>query len=82
MIKRQTILGVLATAVTFALTLLTSSCEKRVLPTALSVADSVRHYYPIVAGEKLHFSYILRNIGDSPLLLDDIQPSCGCIAGK
>ena len=59
-----------------------SSCEKRVLPTALSVADSVRHYYPIVAGEKLHFSYILRNIGDSPLLLDDIQPSCGCIVGK
>lgn len=59
-----------------------SSCEKRVLPTALSVADSVRHYYPIVAGEKLHFSYILRNIGDSPLLLADIQPSCGCIAGK
>ena len=82
MIKRQTILGVLATAVTFALTLLTSSCEKRILPTALSVADSVRHYYPIVASEKLHLSYILRNIGDSPLLLDDIQPSCGCIAGK
>lgn len=82
MIKRQTILGVLATAVTFALTLLTSGCEKRILPTALCVTDSVRHYYPIVAGEKLHFSYILRNIGDSPLLLDDIQPSCGCIAGK
>ncbi len=65
-----------------ALTSLTSGCERRILPTALCVTDSVRHYYPIVAGEKLNFSFVLRNIGDSPLLLDDIQPSCGCIVGK
>ena len=82
MMKGQTISGILAAVVMLALTSLTSGCERRILPTALCVTDSVRHYYPIVAGEKLNFSYVLRNIGDSPLLLDDIQPSCGCIVGK
>lgn len=65
-----------------ALLSLTAGCEKKMLPTALTVTDSIRHYYPIVAGEKLEFSYVVRNIGDSPLLLDDVQPSCGCIMGK
>ncbi|WP_337385461.1 DUF1573 domain-containing protein [Prevotella sp.] len=82
MMKRKTISSILAAVVTLALTSLTSGCERRILPTALCVTDSVRHYYPIVAGEKLNFSFVLRNIGDSPLLLDDIQPSCGCIVGK
>ena len=82
MMKRKTISGILAAVVMLALSSLTSGCERRILPTALCVTDSVRHYYPIVAGEKLNFSFVLRNIGDSPLLLDDIQPSCGCIAGK
>ena len=78
----STIFGMLASAAMLAVLLLTSGCEKRMVPTALQVVDSIRHYYPIVAGEKIHFSFVLRNIGDSPLLLDDIQPSCGCIAGK
>ena len=80
--KRSTIFSIIAGVFMFAMMALTTSCEKKMLPTALTVVDSIRHYYPIVAGEKLNFSFIVRNIGDSPLLLDDVQPSCGCIMGK
>ena len=80
--KRSTISSIIAGVFMFALLSATAGCEKKMTPTALTVVDSIRHYYPIVAGEKLNFSYIVRNIGDSPLLIDDIQPSCGCIAGK
>lgn len=82
MYKRSTIFSIIAGVFMLAVMALTTSCEKKMLPTALTVADSIRHYYPIVAGEKLNFSFIVRNIGDSPLLLDDVQPSCGCIMGK
>lgn len=80
--RRSIALGVIAGAFIVAMLPLLVGCEKKMLPTAMVVDDSIRHYYPIVAGEKLNFSYVVRNIGDSPLLLDDIQPSCGCIVGK
>ena len=69
-------------AIFIALVFLSSSltgCKKRVQPTSVCVVDSIRHYYPVVAGEKLNLSYIVKNIGDEPFLIDDIQPSCGCI---
>ena len=56
-----------------------SGCKKRISPTEISVADSIRHYYPIVAGETLDMSFIVKNTGSEPFLIDDIQPSCGCI---
>ena len=80
--NRSTVCAFVAGMAMFAVLSLTAGCEKKILPTALTVNDSIRHYYPIVAGEKLNFSFIVRNIGDSPLLLDDVQPSCGCIVGK
>lgn len=80
--KRSTISLVIAGVLMSVLLSLTAGCGKKIMPTAMTVNDSIRHYYPIVAGEKLHFSYIVRNIGDSPLLLDDVQPSCGCVMGK
>lgn len=80
--KCSTIFSMAACALVLALLSLTASCDKKIMPTALVVDDSIRHYYPIVAGEKLYFSYVVRNIGDSPLLLDDVQPSCGCIVSK
>lgn len=47
-----------------ALTSLTSGCERRILPTALCVTDSVRHYYPIVRALKnyryFHFIGVVR----------------------
>ncbi len=66
---------------TLACSVLFTGCKKRVHPVALQVADSIRHYYPIVAGEKLDISYRVYNRGDDPFLIEDIQPSCGCIVG-
>ena len=56
-----------------------TACTKRVRPTYITVADSIRHYYPVVSGEVLDLTYVVRNEGDDPFLIDDIQPSCGCI---
>lgn len=58
-----------------------ASCSKKVSTTSVHVEDSVRHYYPIVAGEELKLEYTLTNTGKEPLVIDDIQPSCGCILG-
>ena len=54
-------------------------CKKRVLPTTVCVVDSIRHYYPVVAGETLNMNFMVKNTGNEPFLIDDIQPSCGCI---
>lgn len=57
-------------------------CSKKVGVTTVSTIDSVRHYYPIVAGEELGITYQLVNTGKEPLVITDIQPSCGCIASS
>ena len=59
-------------------TLLTG-CKKRISMTTVEVADSIRHYYPVIAGQELNLVYDLTNTGDQPLIIRDIQPSCGCI---
>lgn len=59
--------------------LLLSGCKKRIGMTTVEVPDSVRHYYPVIAGQELHLTYELTNTGDQPLIIRDIQPSCGCI---
>ena len=67
----------------FAAILLTlGGCREKVQPVSVHVPDSIRHYYPIVAGDELEFTFDVCNTGDSPLLIDDIQPSCGCISQK
>lgn len=55
------------------------SCSKKVGPTTVQVEDSIRHYYPMVLSDNLELSYNVKNIGDNPLVITDIQPSCGCI---
>ena len=80
--KRKPVLSVLIAAMLMALLPVMTGCNKQISPTMIQVADSIRHYYPIVAGEKINFSYLVRNVGDQPLLIEDVQPSCGCIAGK
>lgn len=57
-----------------------AGCKKRVGLTAVCVEDSVRHYYPVIAGQELDLQYRLANIGKEPLVIKDIQPSCGCIS--
>lgn len=64
-------------------TMLTTSCfRKQVGMTTVEVTDSVRHYYPLVAGAKLNLTFNVKNVGDEILVIKDIQPSCGCIVGK
>lgn len=59
-----------------------SSCKQKIGWTTVSVADSVRHYYPIIAGDILNLSYEIENTGEEPLIIREIQPSCGCIIPK
>ncbi len=39
----------------------------------------VRHYYPIKQGQQLELMFTITNTGDAPLIISEIQPSCGCI---
>ena len=59
--------------------LVLTGCKKRIGMTTVEVPDSVRHYYPVIAGQELNLVYDLTNTGDQPLIIRDIQPSCGCI---
>ena len=68
-----------AAAVTAACLMGLASCRKDIGMTTVSVRDSVRHYYPVLTGEILTLSYELENTGDQPLIIRDIQTSCGCI---
>ena len=55
------------------------ACSGKVDPTSVVVEDPVRHYYPISAGDELWISYELTNTGKNPLIISEIQTSCGCI---
>ena len=37
------------------------ACKKNIGLTTVSVADSVRHYYPLIAGQVLNLSYEIEN---------------------
>lgn len=57
-----------------------SSCKKKVGPTAILIQDSIRHYYTVLQGQELEMTFKVANIGETPLVITDIQPSCGCIS--
>lgn len=67
------------------LVLIFSSCNFRrpdlasVEKTKMEVIDPERHYYPILRGSELTATYKLYNRGDQPLIIYDVQASCGCI---
>ncbi|MBW9202364.1 DUF1573 domain-containing protein [Bacteroidales bacterium SW292] len=56
-----------------------TGCKKKIGMTTVQVPDSIRHYYPVIAGQDLDLIYDVTNTGDEPLIIRDIQPSCGCI---
>lgn len=55
------------------------SCSGRVEPTTVIVEDPIRHYYPILEGDELQIVYDIWNTGRNPLVISEIQTSCGCI---
>ena len=59
--------------------LLLPSCTKEMDLTTMIIQDSIRHYHPLVQGTDLIMRYRIANIGDEPLVLTDVQPSCGGI---
>ncbi len=62
------------------LTLLTLvGCSRKVQFTTVEIKDPVRHYYPILQGQELSVMVKIYNKGKVPLVVRDIQPSCGCI---
>jgi Protein of unknown function (DUF1573). len=56
-----------------------TGCKKEVRPTTMAIKDSVRHYYPIKQGQQLDIMFTVTNTGDAPLIISEMQPSCGCI---
>lgn len=56
-----------------------TSCTKTMTNTTLMIQDSIRHYYPLVQGMDLTLYWRVANTGHEPLVLTDVQPSCGCI---
>lgn len=62
-----------------ALSALFTGCKRDVGATRVMVKDSVRHYYPIVMNERVYMTFEVTNVGDEPLVINDIQPSCGCV---
>ena len=58
---------------------ITASCTKKLPMTTIVVQDSIRHYYPLVQGTDLTILWRVANTGQAPLVLTDVQPSCGCV---
>lgn len=54
-------------------------CTRKVQFTTIEIRDPVRHYYPILQGQGLNIVLRIDNKGKVPLVIKDIQPSCGCI---
>ncbi len=56
------------------------ACSGKVDPTTVQIEDPIRHYYPILSGDELRVAYPITNTGKNPLVISEIQTSCGCIA--
>ncbi|WP_339662798.1 DUF1573 domain-containing protein [uncultured Polaribacter sp.] len=65
--------------------LISVSCDLRkpsidtVERTKMEIEDPERHYYPILRGSEITAAYKIFNRGDAPLIIYDVQASCGCI---
>jgi hypothetical protein len=48
--------------------------------TTIQWIDSVRNYGKINDGQVLEVSFRFKNTGDKPLVIENVQPECGCTA--
>ena len=46
--------------------------------TTIEWLDSVKNMGTITAGDSLKISFRFKNTGDKPLVIETVQPSCGC----
>ena len=61
------------------LVVMLSSCNRGLSTTSLEIEDPERLYYPIVQGEKQNIVVKITNTGKSPLIIEHVLPSCGCV---
>lgn len=65
--------------------LISVSCDLRkpsietVDRTKMEIENPERHYYPILRGSEITAAYKFYNRGNAPLIIYDVQASCGCI---
>lgn len=56
------------------------SChQKELKPVDVKIKNPDRHYYPVNQGEILSVTYEIENPSDEPLVIKEIQTSCGCL---
>src|SRR4051812_12956393 len=46
--------------------------------TTIQWIDSVRNFGTIKEGQKLALSFRFKNTGNKPLVIESVQPACGC----
>jgi hypothetical protein len=46
--------------------------------TSIQWIDSVRNFGNITEGQKLALSFRFKNTGDKPLVIQSVEPACGC----
>lgn len=50
--------------------------------TTIQWLDSVKDFGKIREGQKLEVSFRFKNTGDKPLVIEKVQPSCGCTVAE
>jgi hypothetical protein len=50
--------------------------------TTIQWIDSVKDFGKIEEGQKLEVSFRFKNTGDKPLIIERVQPSCGCTVAE
>lgn len=58
------------------------SCDYKEELVDVKIVDPIRHYYPIIQGQKLNIIVKLENNSDYPFKITDILTSCGCVMLK
>ncbi|MBR1540990.1 MAG: DUF1573 domain-containing protein [Bacteroidaceae bacterium] len=59
-----------------------AACQKPLQPASVIIIDPVRHYYPVIQGEKMSVTYEIENTSDNPLFIQEVQTSCGCLVPR
>lgn len=78
--KRKKLAKAASMIILMAVALPFSGCKEKELKEAkVKILDRDRHYYPVIQGEILPIKYEIENESDVPLIIQEIQSSCGCL---
>ena len=59
-----------------------ASCNKRLKPASVLIADPVLHLNPVPQGEALKILFEIENTSNNPLFIQEIQTTCGCVVPR